>query len=51
MSYGLDDWGSIPDRSKIFSVLLSVQTGSMANPGFYIMDAGGSLPGAKEAGT
>jgi hypothetical protein len=50
MSYGLDDRGFIPGRRKRFSILHSVQTGSMAHPGFYTIDAGGGLPGAKEAG-
>jgi hypothetical protein len=46
--YGLDGWGSIPERSKIFSLLHSVQTGSGGLPASYPMGTGYSFSGGKE---
>jgi hypothetical protein len=46
--FGLDDQGSIYVRSKGFSLLQSVETGSRAHPVFSTMGIGGGfLPGGK----
>jgi hypothetical protein len=46
---GLDDRGSIPGRDNdgIFSLCLSVQTGSAAHPASYQMFRGGFYSGIK----
>jgi hypothetical protein len=41
--YGLDGWGSIPGTGKRYSILHSVQTGSVAHPASYPMGIGGGL--------
>jgi hypothetical protein len=46
--YGMDGRGSIPGKSKRFSSLHSVQTGSGAHPALYPMGAGGSFPRGKK---
>jgi hypothetical protein len=48
--YGLEGRGSILDRSKIFSVIHSVQTGTKTRPACYPVDPGDSFPGGKAAG-
>jgi hypothetical protein len=42
--YGLEGRGSIPDRSKIFSIIHSVQTGTVAHPACYPVGPGGRIP-------
>jgi len=47
----LDDWGSIPERGRNFSVRQSVKTISGAHPASYPMgNEGRFLPGCKAAG-
>jgi hypothetical protein len=48
--YGLNGWGSVPSRGKIFLFSHSIQTGSGAHQTFYPMSTGGSFPGGKVAG-
>jgi hypothetical protein len=50
LSYGLDNWGSIPGRDRCFSHLHLVQTGSGAHPGSYPMGTGGNSPRVKMLG-
>jgi hypothetical protein len=45
--YGLDGRGFILGRSKRFSLLHSVQTGSEAHPSSYPMGTGAFSPGIK----
>jgi hypothetical protein len=45
--YGLDDWGSIPDRGRGFSSSLCVQTGSGAHSASCLMGTGGPFPRGK----
>jgi hypothetical protein len=45
--YGLDDWGSIPDRGRRFSSSLCFQTGSGAHPASCPMGTGALSPGEK----
>jgi hypothetical protein len=45
--YGLDDWGSIPDRDRGFFSNPCIQTGSGAHPASYPMGTGGPFPGGK----
>jgi hypothetical protein len=46
-SYGLEGWGSIPDRGKIFFFLHSVKTGSEAHPAYCSVGTGVVFPGVK----
>jgi hypothetical protein len=48
IGYGLGGMGSISVRSKKFSLLHSVQTGSGAHPTSYPMGTGNPVPGSKE---
>jgi hypothetical protein len=48
MGYGLDGWGLIPGRGRIF--LFRMQTNSGAHPISYPMGTGGCFPGSKEEG-
>jgi hypothetical protein len=45
--YRLDDWGSIPGRSKEFSFSLCVQTSYEAHPASYPTGTGGPSPEVK----
>jgi len=45
--YGLDDWGSIPGKGKIFSLYHRVQTGSEAHPASYPLDTRSPFPDGK----
>jgi hypothetical protein len=47
-SYGMDGWGSIPDRGKIF--LHNVQTSSGTHPASYPKGTRVFIPGGKTAG-
>jgi hypothetical protein len=45
--YKLDGRHSIPSRTRNFSALYNVQTGSEVHPASYSMGTGGSIPGGK----
>jgi hypothetical protein len=47
---GLDGRGSIPGKSKSFSLLPSFQTGCGAHPASYPLGSLGSFPEGKAAG-
>jgi hypothetical protein len=48
--YGLDGRSSICRRSKRFSLLDVIQTGSGTHPASYPVGTGGSFPASKAAG-
>jgi hypothetical protein len=47
--YGLDDWGSIPDRGRGFSSSFCVQAGSGAHPASCTMGTGGKARPGRNA--
>jgi hypothetical protein len=49
-SYGLDSWGSIPGRSKFFSLLHKLKKDSATHPISYPIDTGDLSTEDKEAG-
>jgi hypothetical protein len=51
ISYGLDDWGSIPGMSKFFSLFHSFQTASGFHPASHPMGTVCDFPRIKAVGT